>query len=64
MEATVAAGGIVSHIHKALGRKVNRSLSKGCWDFSLPQDPKYSDSCPVLVIPVDYLCEKHNLAFL
>ncbi|XP_045059647.2 histone H2A.Z-like [Desmodus rotundus] len=60
IKATIAGGGVIPHIHKSLGRKNNRRLTKGCQDF-LSQDSKYSNSCPVLVIPVDCISVKNTI---
>ena len=61
IKATIAGGGVIPHIHKSLGRKNNRRLTKGCQDFFLSQDSKYSNSCPVLVIPVDCISVKNTI---
>ncbi|XP_007997839.3 histone H2A.Z [Chlorocebus sabaeus] len=61
IKATIAGGGGIPHIRKSLGRKDNRRLSKGCLDSLLSQDSKYSNSCPVLVIPVDCISVKNTI---
>ncbi|KAK2104291.1 Histone H2A.Z [Saguinus oedipus] len=60
IKATIA-GGVIPHIHKSLGRKDNRRLSKGCLDSLLSQNSKYSNSCPVLVIPVECISVKNTI---
>ncbi|TKC41265.1 hypothetical protein EI555_014403 [Monodon monoceros] len=42
IKTTIAGGGVIPHIHKSLGRKDNRRLSKGCLDSLLSQDSTYS----------------------